>query len=112
MVRIYCLIPLAGLAMAAPLAAQATAEEERVRFRYDTSEIRTAESAQTLFERIEEHARRNCRYVTGTVTNRRDADQCAVEIVRQIVHSIDSPTLTAVADCQQGTRFAEASPER
>jgi UrcA family protein len=91
-------------AFAQPPAAAGTPEVS-VRFHYAPEEAATAGGAAALLQRLKLHARNQCRYVSTRALNPK-ADECADDLVRQFVTSIDQPLLHQAAK-KQGNPASE-----
>jgi UrcA family protein len=95
-----------SMLFASSLLAQSDKEGD-VRFRYTLEETKTMEGATALLQRINSQAERQCRFIGGTTAPNPKAVQCAADLVKQFVASIDSPLLRRAARAETEMLAAE-----
>lgn len=79
---------------------------DQLDFRYDKAELASADGAAKLYERLVALANRECRTIGTPPINNPRADECARELVDQLVARINSPLLASLA--KQGPALAAA----
>lgn len=83
--------------------AHAAEQGDSVRFPYAPHETSTAEGAAALLQRIETYAQSQCRLITERSVPNPKSKECAADLVKQLVASIDSPLLHRAARGQGPT---------
>ena len=86
--------------------AQGVEREESVRFPYAPHEVSTPEGAAALLQRIETYAQSECRLIKDRSVPNPKSKECAADMVKQLVASIDSPLLHRAARAQGPTLVA------
>ena len=77
--------------------AQGAERGDSVRFPYEPHETSTVEGAAALLQRIEFYARGQCRLIKDRGLPNPKSKECAADMVKQLVASIDSPLLHRAA---------------
>lgn len=77
--------------------AEGAEQGDTVRFPYEPHETSTAEGAAALLQRIETYAQNQCRLITERGVRNPKSKECAEDMVKQLVASIDSPHLHRAA---------------
>ena len=76
---------------------QGAEEGETMRFPYEPHETSTVEGAAALLQRIEFYAQSQCRFIKERGVPNPKSKECAADMVKQLVASIDSPLLHRAA---------------
>jgi UrcA family protein len=82
---------------AVAFSAQGAGERESLSFPYEPHETSTVEGAAALLQRIEFYARGQCRLIKDRGLPNPKSKECAADMVKQLVASIDSPLLHRAA---------------
>ena len=99
MTRIASAVPVLALLIFTGTTAQASADRS-LAFRYQASELATAEGASKLHERIQAYARSECSTVSTPAIRNPRAERCTRELADQLIAQIKVP---ALSDASQAT---------
>ena len=93
-------LPMAAIAffvITCGFSAQGAERGDSVRFPYEPHETSTVEGAAALLQRIEFYAQSQCRFIKERGVPNPKSKECAADMVKQLVASIDSPLLHRAA---------------